>query len=95
MSRIDWDRFERTIRGEVETAARQTNEELAQRISTLVRMTDEDIQRLFPTKADKARLARLLRIVRSAESRNRKAKALADEVEDLGLTVIKLLERVL
>ncbi len=94
MSRIDWDRFERTIRGEVDAAARQTNEELAERISSLVRLTDEEVQRLFPTKADKAELARLLRIVRGAESRNRKAKILADEIEDLGLAVIKLLERV-
>jgi hypothetical protein len=92
VSRIDWDFFEKSIRGEVEAAARKTNEQLDTEISSLTRLTEEEVERLFPTRADKAKLARLMGIVRGAENRNRKARRLVDEAEDLAGTVIRLLE---
>ncbi len=75
----------------LDEAERRTNEDLDSRISSLVRLTEAELQQLFPRKADKKRLAELMSIVRSATSENIKRRKMIENVERLAGTVIKLI----
>lgn len=73
-------------------AAELTNIEFASDLSGLTRLTDAEIQRLFPTKVDKERLAELLAIVNSATSDNTKVNRLIRNIDALGGVVIRLVK---
>ena len=72
-------------------AEQSTDAKLASEISSVTRMTDAEIQELFPEPADKEKLQRLLSIVKSAEDHNTKLTRLASNVESLGGTALTLL----
>lgn len=90
---IDWEAFEREIDDEIAAAADRTNERLASQMSSLTRLTDEEIQELFPKPADLKNLTRLMEIVKSAEDDNIRITRLVENVEDLAGTALTLLER--
>lgn len=73
-------------------AAEKTNRELADELSGLTRLTNRQIQRLFPTRADKKRLTELLVIVNSATEENEKILRLKENLQELGGVVIKLVK---
>jgi nucleotide-binding universal stress UspA family protein len=90
---IDWDRFEREVDQALDDAEDRTDERLAGRISSVTRLTDDEIMELFPEPADVEKLKELMVIVNGAQQRNERVAALAQNIERLGGTVFTLLER--
>ena len=71
-------------------AVELTNREFASEISSLSRLKDEEINRLFPKKEDKQKLLELLRIVNASTSNNQKITKLKQNIGDVAEVVIKL-----
>ncbi len=89
---MDFEKLRRQARRAARDARRRTDAKLASSASSLTSFTDEEIRELFPRPADVEKLARLMEIVRSSESDNRRLLRLKDNIEELGGTVLKLLE---
>ena len=81
------------IDGIIDDAAQKTDDKLAGQISSLTRMTDDEVKVLFPTAADAKKLAELMRIVKSAEARNTKISNIVDNSEKFAETVLTLLDK--
>jgi len=77
----------------IDDAAQKTDDKLAGQISSLTRMTDDEVKDLFPTAADAKRLAELMRIVKSAETRNTKITNIVDNSEKFAGAVLTLLDK--
>lgn len=77
----------------IDDAAQKTDDKLAGQISSLTRMTDDEVKGLFPTAADAKRLAELMRIVKSAETRNTKISNIVDNSKKFAGTVLTLLDK--
>ena len=90
---IDWDAFDASIDAEIDAAAERTNDRLASQVSSLTRMTDEEVKELFPTPADVKKLKRLMEIVKSAEEQNTKISRLVNNIEDLAGAALTLIQR--
>ena len=75
----------------IDDAAQKTDEKLAGQISSLTRMTDEEIQEFFPKAADAKKLVELMQIVKSAEDRNVKVNNIAANSEKFAGVVVTLL----
>jgi uncharacterized protein (UPF0305 family) len=86
---IDWDAIDR----EIEAAAGDTDAKLVSRISSISRMKDEDIEKLFPDSGDKEKLKKLLQIVDEASDENTKKQNLIKNIEELSGTVLSLVKR--
>jgi hypothetical protein len=87
---IDWNAFDQEIGAAIDRAANRTDAQLASRVSSITRLTDAEIQSLFPTPADVKRLGDLLKIVNAATDKNTKINDLITNIESLAGTVITL-----
>ncbi len=87
---FDWDAIDRGI----DEAADRTDEKLASAISSVTRLNNEEIRKLFPEPADVNKLNRLMKIVKQETERHNKINNLVANIEDLAGTVITLLEKV-
>ena len=76
-------------------ARASTNRELARDISDMSRLTEEDVDRLLPRKVDKERFGLLMGIVAAHADENRKAADLRENIEEVGVVVIRLLRLLL
>jgi hypothetical protein len=85
---IDWSDVDDAIKD----AAKKTDDELAAKVSSLTRFTDEEIKKLFPKPADVARLSELMQIVQASTSEQEKVNRLAKNIQSLGGTVLTLLK---
>jgi hypothetical protein len=56
-------------------------------------MTDEEVQELFPDPADVKKLAKLMKIVQSAEARNTKINNIVSNAEEFGGIILTLLAK--
>jgi len=74
----------------LDAAEAETTAALNTRISSLVRLTDKELHSLFPKKADKEKLTKLMQIVRSSTSANTQRTKLVNNINELAGTVIKL-----
>lgn len=90
---INWDKFKSELPGIIKESAENTDERLASKMSSITRMTDDEVQELFPKPADVEKLAELMEIVRSAEERNTKINNIVENAEKFGGTVLKLLTK--
>ncbi|MBB5321903.1 hypothetical protein [Marinobacter oulmenensis] len=90
---VDWDKFDSEIDSIIEESADATDDRLASQISSITRMTDEEVQELFPDPADVKRLSELMKIVKSEEDRNRKINHLVSNAEEFGAVVLTLLQK--
>ena len=88
---IDWDKFDAEVDGIIEQAADATDEKLASKISSVTRLTDEEIMELFPEPADVKKLKELMKVVKSAEDRNIKVNNIVANVEDFAGVIITIL----
>lgn len=86
---IDWD----AIDEEINQAAGETDAQLESKISSLTRMKDNEINELFPEKADKEKLIKLMQIVNEATTENKRTAHLVENIQDLAGTAVKLLTR--
>lgn len=89
---VDWSEFEREVDRAIEHAAGRTDEKLAARASSLTRMTDEEVQELFPDTQDLRDFVELMKIVKSAEGQNRKVSQVLENSEKLVGVAVRLLE---
>jgi hypothetical protein len=89
---VDWKTLEKEIDAALDRAEKRTDEKLCSLVSSLTRLTDEEVKKLFPIPADVEKLKRLMEIVKSSEDRNIKVINLTKNIEDLAETAIKLLE---
>ena len=76
-------------------AREQTNRNLAGEISSLTFLTEEDVERILPRKADKERFGTLMAIVSAGTDDNTKVAQLRDNLDDLGRVLIKVLKELL
>ena len=90
---VNWDEFDSEIDSIVGGAAAATDKQLASRISSVTRMTDDEVQELFPDPADVQKLKNLIKIVKSSEDRNTKINQIASNAEELGGVVLTLLQK--
>jgi len=76
-------------------ARKATNASLAGEISSLTRLSEKDIQRLLPRKADKEQFGALMAIVADATSDNRKVAALKENMDEVGRVLVRILRLLL
>lgn len=86
---FNWD----DIENEINQAADETDLQLESKISSLTHMSDDDINALFPKKADKEKLIQLMKIVNQSTSENEKKARLVNNIKDLAGTTVKLLAK--
>ena len=91
---LDWDEINKTISEAAEGAAARTDSRLASRISSLTRMTQQEVLELFPAEADAKRLAELMSIVDSSKTHNEKITAFLSDAEKFAGVVLTLLAKV-
>jgi hypothetical protein len=90
---VNWDELDGEIDSIIDEAAGATDQRLASRISSITRMTDDEVQELFPDPADVKKLSELMRIVKSSEDRNKKINRIVSNAEDFGGVVLSLLQK--
>ena len=90
---IDWDAFEEDLDSIIEEAGDKTDDRLAAKISSITRLTDDEIKVLFPEPADVKKLESLMRIVKSADARNIKIDQMVGNAEEFAGIVVTLLEK--
>ena len=90
---IDWDAFDNEIDEIIETSSTSTDERLASKISSITRMTDEEVQELFPDPADVKKLSKLMKIVQSADDRNTKVNNIISNAEEFSGIILTLLAK--
>ncbi len=88
---IDWDKFDSDLGDIIDESAKKTDMQLASKISSITKMTDEEIVQLFPQPADVKKLTELMKIVHSADDRNNKVNKIVSNAEDFGGIVLTLL----
>lgn len=89
----EWAEFEKAFDEAVEESAREAKEKFVSRVTSISRLTEEEIDDLFPDQADKKKLAKLMSIVKSAEDDNRKIVRLEGNLRELGDTLFTLLNK--
>jgi hypothetical protein len=85
----DWDEVDEAITA----ASKRTDAALASKVSSLTRLTDEEVRRLFPKQADVAKLAQLMGIVRERTSEANRINKLAENMESVGSVILRLLDK--
>lgn len=90
---VIWEEFDNEIDLIIEESADTTNARLASRISSITRMTDEEVQELFPNPTDAKKLTELMKIVKSSEDRNNKINSIVSNAEKFGDIVLTLLQK--
>ena len=75
----------------IEDCVNETDNELASKISSLTKMTDEEIKELFPKTTDVKNLVELMKIVKSSEDRNTKINKIVSKTEEFSGVVLTLL----
>ncbi len=90
---IDWTQFDRDLDAAARNAGQKTDAELASALSSVSRLTDEEIEALFPAPADAKKLGELLQIVKSAGDRNQKVNQIVANAEKFGGVVLTLLQK--
>lgn len=74
-------------------AKKEADDEVGDKISSVTRMSKEEVKELFPERGDQKKLAELMQIVRSADNHNKKVNAVIDRAEDFSGVVVKLLDK--
>ena len=90
---INWDQFESDLDEIIESGAERADERLASKISSVTRMTDEEIKELFPKPADAKLLTELMKVVKSSEDRNTKINNIVNNSEKFAGVVLTLLAK--
>lgn len=90
---INWDKFQASLDENIERAGDKTDGELASQVSSITRLTDDEIKKLFPDPADVKKLAELMQIVKQAGDRNDKVNAIVANAEKFSGIVLTLLAK--
>ncbi len=90
---VDWNALDRELDDIIKESGDRTDAKLASKISSLTRMTDDEVQSLFPDPADVKKLSELMQIVKSADERNTRVNHLVLNAEKFGGVVLTLIEK--
>ncbi len=90
---INWEKFQGELDGLIDEAGDRTDIKLANKISSISRLTDEEVKRLFPDSADVKKLAELMQIVKRAGDHNEKVSEIVANAEKFGGIVLALLSK--
>ncbi len=85
------ERFERISR----EAREETNRALADEISSLTFLTEEDVERILPRKVDKEHFGTIMSIVATRTDDNSKVAALRENLDDVGRVLVRVLKLLL
>jgi hypothetical protein len=75
-------------------ASAQTKAEFADVLSSYTTLTADEVQTLFPAKADRDELLELLKIVSSATTANQKQAALISNIQKVAGAALKVVGKV-
>jgi hypothetical protein len=89
----DWKSLEKEIDSIIDESAKKTDIDLASKMSTVSRLTEEEIKKLFPKPSEVKDLFDLMKIVKSAESRNTKINKIMENSERFAGIVLTLLTK--
>ncbi|MGA8853152.1 MAG: hypothetical protein WB492_03135 [Christiangramia sp.] len=92
---IDWEEFRKKAHAAASAAATQTNEELAEEMSSIVHLTKKEIEDIFPENSDMEDFSELMEIVKSDTSRNNKINKIVQNSEKFGNVIISLLGKII
>ena len=90
MSEIDWESFEENVNLAIAEAGADTDEILANKISSLTKMTDKQINEICPTPADKRKIAELMKIIQSNTEFNNKINSIYEKGEEFVKLAVKI-----
>ncbi|MCU0560260.1 MAG: hypothetical protein MUD16_08715 [Desulfobacterales bacterium] len=90
---INWEKFHEELDDIIADAGERTDTILADKISSITRMTDAEVKRLFPDPADVKKLAELMEIVRRSGDRNEKINKIVENAEAFGGVILTLLNK--
>jgi len=90
---IDWDKAEAEVDAALDAAMVRTNARLAGTISSLTRLSDADIKKLFPTPADVEQLVALMKVVRSTDTKNAKINQIVRNAKGMAGAILTIVER--
>ncbi|MDP3087660.1 MAG: hypothetical protein Q8M99_05675 [Methylotenera sp.] len=90
---IDWDKFQNNIDQIAQDAGDKTDKKLAKEISSITKMTDDEVKKLFPDPADIKKLASLMEIVKKSGDRNEKINKIVANAEEFGGIIFTLLNK--
>ncbi len=90
---INWDDFESDLTIAIDESSTETDSILAGKISSVTRMTDEEITELFPASSDIQKLMKLMTIVKSATDRNTKVNNIINNTEEFADIIITLINK--
>ena len=88
-----WDDLESRIGGLVDQVAEDTDEELATEMSSITKLTNEEVKELFPKPSDAQKLFELVRLVKEDTEKNEKINQLVANSEKFADIVITLVSR--
>ena len=89
----NWDEFNKDLDTAIVEAGRRTDTKLAGHASSVTRLTDDEVKRLFPTSADVKILAELMEIVKRSGDRNKKVSQIVKNAEHFGGVILTLLSK--
>lgn len=90
---VNWDKFDNEIDTIIAESAEETDQKLASKISSITRMTDDEVKELFPDPADVKKLTELMKVVKSSENRNNRINKIVANAEKFGGIVLTLLAK--
>lgn len=90
---VDWEKFNSHVDSAIESGAQRTDAKLASKISSITRMTDDEVKEYFPAPADAKKLAELLKVVNDATDHNTKIKNMVSNAEEFAGVILTLLKK--
>lgn len=90
---INWEEFDENLDQAITESVDVVDAKLSSHISSITRLTDDEVNELFPEPADLKKLAELLKIVKSAETRNNKVNSIVSNSEEFAGVVLTLLTK--
>jgi hypothetical protein len=90
---MNWEEFDENVDQAITESVDAVDTKLATHISSITGLSDAEINELFPEPADLKKLAELMRIVKSAETRNNKVNSIVSNSEEFAGVVLTLLTK--
>jgi primosomal protein N' len=87
--------FEDFLKKQAETAKKATDEKLSQELAKITKLTQSDIAKILPERADKEKFAQLKAILDAETTKNNKQAQFLDNIQELGGMLFKILNAVL
>ena len=76
-------------------ASAKTSKDFAEQLSSFSNFTSAELKVLFPKKADRDELQKLIEIVHSSTEENKNKTALIDNIQDVGGAVLKVVKKII